>query len=173
MTLADLTEEQLLARITPRLPGGPGVLVGPGDDTAVLRCDAATIITTDAAVRGRDWRDDWSTPGDVGAKIVAQNLADVAAMGGRPLGLVVTLLADPATTVAWVEGFADGLGGAARTAGAAVLGGDLSSAPRGTLAVSVTALGTLDGQAPVLRSGACAGDQVAVEGTLGLSLIHI
>jgi thiamine-monophosphate kinase len=104
MTLADLTEEQLLARITPRLPGGPGVLVGPGDDTAVLRCDAATIITTDAAVRGRDWRDDWSTPGDVGAKIVAQNLADVAAMGGRPLGLVVTLLADPATTVAWVEG---------------------------------------------------------------------
>ncbi|HNV13894.1 MAG TPA: thiamine-phosphate kinase [Dermatophilaceae bacterium] len=169
MTLADLTEEQLLARITPRLPGGPGVLVGPGDDTAVLRCDAATIITTDAAVRGRDWRDDWSTPGDVGAKIVAQNLADVAAMGGRPLGLVVTLLADPATTVAWVEGFADGLGEAARTAGAAVLGGDLSSAPRGTLAVSVTALGTLDGQAPVLRSGACAGDQVAVAGTLGRS----
>jgi thiamine-monophosphate kinase len=169
MTLAELTEEQLLARITPRLPTGPGVLVGPGDDTAVVRCDAATIVTTDAAVRGRDWRDDWSSPADVGAKIVAQNLADVAAMGGRPIGLVVTLLADPATTVAWVEGFADGLGEAARTAGAAVLGGDLSSAAPGMLAVSVTALGTLDGREPVLRSGAGAGDQIAVAGTLGLS----
>jgi len=169
MTLAELTEEQLLARITPRLPTGPGVLVGPGDDTAVVRCDAATIVTTDAAVRGRDWRDDWSSPADVGAKIVAQNLADVAAMGGRPIGLVVTLLADPATTVAWVEGFADGLGEAARTAGAAVLGGDLSSAAPGMLAVSVTALGTLDGREPVLRSGACAGDQIAVACTLGLS----
>ena len=51
MTLADLTEEQLLARITPRLPGGPGVLVGPGDDTAVLRCDAATIITTATGIQ--------------------------------------------------------------------------------------------------------------------------
>ena len=169
MTLAELTEEQLLARITPRLPVGPGVLVGPGDDTAVVRCDDATIITTDAAVRGRDWRDDWSAPGDVGAKIVAQNLADVAAMGGRLIGLVVTLLADPETTVAWVEGFADGLGEAARAAGAGVLGGDLSSAPPGMLAVSVTALGTLDGRAAVLRSGACVGDQVAVAGTLGRS----
>ena len=96
MTLAQLTEEQLLARIIPRMPRGVGVLVGPGDDTAVVRADEATIVTTDAAVRGRDWRDEWSSPQDVGAKIVAQNLADVAAMGGRPLGLVVTLLADPA-----------------------------------------------------------------------------
>ncbi len=170
-TLADLSEEELLARIVPRLPRGSveSVPVGPGDDTAVVRCDAATIVTTDAAVRGRDWRDDWSSPQDVGAKIVAQNLADVAAMGGRPLGLVVTLLADPATSLAWVEAFADGLGAAARAAGAAVLGGDLSSAPAGMLAVSVTALGTLDGRAPVLRSGARAGDLVAVAGTLGRS----
>ena len=169
MTLAQLTEEQLLARIIPRMPRGVGVLVGPGDDTAVVRCDEATIVTTDAAVRGRDWRDEWSSPQDVGAKIVAQNLADVAAMGGRPLGLVVTLLADPATPVAWVEGFADGLGEAARAAGAGVLGGDLSSAPSGVLAVSVTALGTLDGRPPVLRSGAQPGDLVAVAGTLGRS----
>ena len=71
MTLAQLTEEQLLARIIPRMPRGVGVLVGPGDDTAVVRADEATIVTTDAAVRGRDWRDEWSSPQDVGAKIVA------------------------------------------------------------------------------------------------------
>ena len=169
LILADLSEEALLARITPGLPGGDAVIVGPGDDTAVLRADEATIVTTDAAVRGRDWRDDWSSAADVGAKIIAQNLADVAAMGGRPLGVVVTLLADPATPLAWVEDFSAGLGAAARKAGAAVLGGDLSSAPPGVLAVSVTALGTLDGRAPVLRSGARIGDAVAVAGTLGRS----
>ncbi len=170
MTLADLREEELLARIIPLLPtAAPGVLVGPGDDTAVLACRGATIVTTDAAVRDRDWRDDWCSGADVGAKIVAQNLADVAAMGGRPTGLVVTLLADPRTTVAWVEDFARGLGEAARAAEAVVLGGDLSSAPAGLLAVSVTALGELDGRDPVLRSGARVGDRVAVAGTLGRS----
>lgn len=167
--LADLDEAALLERIFPLLPRGEGVLLGPGDDAAVLACDGPTIVTTDAAVRGRDWRDDWSAPEDVGAKIVAQNLADVAAMGGRPTGLVVTLLADPVTPIAWVEGFTRGLAETAAAAGAGVVGGDLSSAPSGMLAVSVTALGTLDGRVPVLRSGARPGQRVAMTGTLGRS----
>ncbi len=169
LSLADLSEEALLRRITPLLPGGPAMVVGPGDDTAIVQADAATIVTTDAMVRDRDWRDEWSSGRDVGGKIVAQNLADVAAMGGRPTGLVVTLLADRQTPLDWVEDFSAGLGEAARASGVAVLGGDLSSAPAGVLAVSVTALGTLDGRAPVLRSGARAGDLVAVAGTLGRS----
>src|SRR4051795_1786456 len=133
-TLAGLGEDALLARIFPHLPGGPGVLLGPGDDTALVAAPGGSVLaTTDAMVRQRDWRDDWSTGADVGAKAVAQNCADIAAMGGVPTGLLFTLGPEPATSLAWVEDFARGLGEAARAAGVPVLGGDLSSAPEGTL----------------------------------------
>jgi len=171
--LGDLGEEQLLALIGPLLaagaPASPRVVVGPGDDTAVVATGAHTVATTDAMVRGLDWRDEWSTGRDVGHKTVAQNLADVAAMGAVPIGLLVTLAADPATPVAWALELAEGIGAAAGAAGCPVLGGDLSGAPAGVVMVSVTALGDLQGRPAVLRSGARAGDVVAVCGSLGLS----
>ncbi len=169
-TLADVSEESLLEQILPLFAGGPTVLVGPGDDAAVFAATSGSVIaTTDAMVRGRDWRDEWSSGWDVGSKIVAQNLADVAAMGGRPTGVLVTLVADPATPLDWVLELTRGLAEQTRAAGAVVLGGDLSSAPPGVLVVSITALGSLEGRPPVLRSGARVGDVVAVAGTLGLA----
>lgn len=168
-TLADLGEDELLARLFPLLPrASADVRIGPGDDAAVLDPSSVSVASVDAMVRGRDWRDEWSTGADVGAKAVAQNLADIAAMGAMGTALLVTLLADPATPVQWVTDFASGLGEAARESGVAVVGGDLSSAPPGVLAVSVTSLGRLEG-APVLRSGAQVGDVVAVAGGLGRS----
>ncbi|WP_265447548.1 thiamine-phosphate kinase [Flexivirga meconopsidis] len=167
-TLADLDEEGLLAQTLPRFATGDDVLVGPGDDAALLRVrTGAAIATTDTMVLGRDWLDEWSSATDVGHKIVVQNVADVAAMGGRCTGLLVTLIADPATPLQWVLDFNAGLAEAVDAAKTVVLGGDLSSAPVGVRAVSVTALGELDGVAPVLRSGARVGDVVAVCGTLG------
>ncbi len=192
-TLADVGEDELLAQLLPllrplprplappapatmpgllpapqpRLPGE--VLVGAGDDAAVVATDLATVVTTDALVRGQDWHDEWSGPLDVGHKAVAQNLADVAAMGARPTGLVVVLLADPATSVAWALDLTRGIAATAHAAGVEVLGGDLSAAPPGVVAVSITAFGTLEGRRPVLRSGARPGDTVCVAGTLGLS----
>jgi thiamine-monophosphate kinase len=169
-TLGEVGEDGLLSVIFPLLPGGPGVLIGPGDDTALLATPGGAVLaTTDAMVRGRDWLDEWSTGGDVGAKTVAQNIADIAAMGGVPSGLLVTLVADPVTPVAWVRDFTAGLAEAAREAGVPVLGGDLSSAPHGVLVVSVTALGQCHDQQPVCRSGAQPGDVLAVCGSLGRS----
>ncbi len=185
-TVADLGEDELLALVFPILAaaGSPvDVHTGPGDDAAVLGLGGLggrdrsggpagghdLVATTDAMVRDSDWRDAWSSGADVGAKAAAQNLADVAAMGARPTALLVTLVMDPVTPVAWVLDLAEGLALACREAGCAVVGGDLSSAPAGTLVVSVTALGALDGRAPVLRSGARAGDVAAVAGTLGLA----
>jgi thiamine-monophosphate kinase len=170
LTLADLGEDGLLSVIFPLLPGSPEVLIGPGDDTALLSTPGGSVLaTTDAMVRGHDWLDHWSTGADVGAKTVAQNVADIAAMGGVPSGLLVTLIADPRTSVAWVRDFTAGLAQAAQEAGVAVLGGDLSSAPEGVLVVSVTALGACEGSEPVCRSGAQAGDVLAVCGSLGHS----
>ena len=170
LMLADIGEDKLLSTIFPLLPGGPGVLIGPGDDAALLSTPGGSVLaTTDAMVRGRDWLDEWSTGADVGAKTVAQNIADIAAMGGVPSGLLVTLVADPRTPLAWVRDFTEGLSQAARDAGAPVLGGDLSSAPEGVLVVSVTALGDCEGRVPVRRSGAKVGDVLAVCGSLGHS----
>ena len=167
--MADVGEDALLAMVFPLLAAAGesrDVTVGPGDDAAVLTLgEGGLVATTDAVVHGRDWRDEWSTGSDVGAKVAAQNLADVAAMGARPVALLVTLVMASSTPLDWVLDLARGLA----TAGCPVVGGDLSSAPEGVLTVSVTALGSLEGRPPVLRSGARVGDVVAVAGTLGLS----
>ncbi|MDC5697231.1 thiamine-phosphate kinase [Intrasporangium calvum] len=169
--LRGLDEEEVLGRILPLFAPSADLIVPPGDDAAVLATESRTIVTTDTVVLGRDWLDAWSSGADVGTKVVAQNLADVAAMGGRPTGVLVTLVADPMTSIDWVVDLAAGIAAACQQAGVAVLGGDLSSAPAGVVMVSVTALGNLAGagSAPVLRSGARAGDRLAVRGSLGLA----
>ena len=170
--LADVSEGALLAELFPLLRGGPALPVGPGDDAAVLTTGPSTVATTDSMVRGRDWLDEWSGPGDVAVKLLTQNLADVAAMGARPTAVLLSLVADPQAPADWVVEFARVLGERARSSGpqgVAVAGGDLSSAPAGVLVLSMTALGDLEGRLPVLRSGARPGDVVAVCGTLGLS----
>ncbi|WP_425583946.1 thiamine-phosphate kinase [Terrabacter aeriphilus] len=166
--LRSLDEDELLARILPTFPEGADLVVAPGDDAAVLRTGACTVATTDTVVLGRDWLDAWSSGADIGHKVIAQNLADVAAMGARPTGVLVTLVADPDLSLEWVLDHVRGVADACAAAGVAVLGGDLSSAPSGVVMVSVTALGRLDGE-PVLRSGARPGDVLAVRGSLGLA----
>lgn len=168
-TLDDLGENGLLAEVFQRLQmSTPDLLLGPGDDTAYLRADGAVLATTDTMVRGRDWRDDWSSPAQVGAKAVVQNLADIAAMGGHGTGMLVTLVAPGNLPARWALEFTDGLADAARAAGVPVIGGDLSSS-LGEVMVSITALGRATRGAPVTRSGACVGDLVAVSGPLGRS----
>lgn len=171
LRLSDVTEEEILARILPvlRRPD-PLVLLGPGDDTAWLTCpDGRVLATTDTMVRGHDWLDEWSTALDVGHKAVMQNCADIAAMGGRTTGLLVTVAANAATPLSWVVDLARGIKEAADAAGTPVVGGDLSGADAGTVMVTITAFGTLDGHLPVRRSGAQPKDVVAVAGTLGRS----
>jgi thiamine-monophosphate kinase len=112
---------------------------------------------------------DWSSSFDLGYKAVATNLADIAAMGAKPTALVVALVVPKTTKISWLEGFADGLDAACKALapGAGVVGGDLAAGDQ--LVVSVTVHGSMEGRAPVLRSGAQAGDIVAVAGTLGKS----
>ncbi|MFX0537762.1 thiamine-phosphate kinase [Ornithinimicrobium sp. Y1847] len=175
-TLGGSGEDGVLREVFATLAGLPddGVLVGPGDDAALLRLSEGTagvLTTTDTMVRDRDWRDDWSSAQDVGIKIVTQNLADLAAMGGVGTGLLVTLVADPDLPLRWARDLTAGIAEGAGLAGVPVIGGDLSSAAAGVVMVSVTALGELgDGvAAPVLRSGARAGEVLAVSGALGRS----
>jgi len=165
-TLGELGEFGLIRRVATGRSQPASTLIGPGDDAAVVAApDGRVVATTDVLVEGVHFRLDWSTPEQVGRRAAAANLADVAAMGAVPTALLVGLACPAATPVATLDALANGLWAEAEAAGAGVVGGDVTSATQ--LVVAVTALGALDGRAPVLRSGARPGDIVALRGRVG------
>ena len=167
-TARDLGEFGLIAAVVARFGTSPAVLLGPGDDAAVITApDGRVVATTDVLVEGVHFRRDWSSAYDVGRKAAAANLADVAAMGGVGTALLVGLAAPPELPVAWALGLADGLRDEAALVGAVVVGGDTVTG--GQIVVSVTALGSLAGLSPVTRAGARPGDSVVLAGRLGWS----
>ncbi len=166
--VGDVSEREVLARILGVLGGTSQAVVGPGDDAAVLAVPGErVVVSTDTLVHGPDFRLAWSSAFDLGFKAAAVNLADVAAMGARPTALFVALAMPDSTDLAFVDDLARGLreGCEKLAPGCAVEGGDLTASD--TLTIAVTAVGVLDGRAPVLRSGARVGDVVAVAGSLG------
>ncbi|MFF1821292.1 thiamine-phosphate kinase [Kribbella sp. NPDC058245] len=165
-TLGSTGEFGLIEALTKGLSTTEDVLVGPGDDAAVVAApDGRMVITTDLLVEGRHFRQDWSSAYDVGRKAAAQNLADVVAMGARPTSLVIGFGGPADLPVAWVQELYQGLVDECELVSAAIVGGDTVQSDK--IVISVTAFGSLDGRAPVLRSGARPGDEVAVAGRLG------
>jgi thiamine-monophosphate kinase len=166
MTLASTGEFGLINRVIARLGVAPTTILGPGDDAAVVASsDGRVVACVDVLVEGRHFRCDWSSATDIGHRAAAASLADVAAMGGVGTALLVALCIPPDLDPRWVEQLADGLAAEAEMVGAAVVGGDLAASA--VITISVTALGDLDGRAPVLRSGARPGDLVAMAGRVG------
>lgn len=156
----------LIARVTARLGAGRHCLLGPGDDSAVVATpDGRVVVSTDVLVDGRHFRRDWSSASEVGHRAAAANLADIAAMGAVPTALLVALCAPGDLDARWAEELADGLAAEADLVGAGVVGGDMAASR--TLTIAVTALGDLQGLAPVVRGGARVGDVVALAGRVG------
>jgi len=167
-TLQQLGEFAVIDRLVRGRRQPAAVLLGPGDDAALVSAaDGRTVVSTDVLVQDRHFRLDWSTPHDVGRKAIAQNAADIEAMGARATAFVVGFGAPGDTSAAQVDALVDGMWDEAGRIGAGIVGGDLVSCPQWV--VSVTVLGDLDGRAPVLRSGAKAGSVIAVVGELGRS----
>lgn len=167
--LAEVGEDALVAELVARLTAGagdaPDVLVGPGDDAAVLRIRRGhTVVSTDLVVEDRHFRRDWCSAADVGHRAAAQNLSDVNAMGGRAHSLTLGLALPAELPLQWVRDFADGFAAEAALVGAHVVGGDVTRAD--AIVVAVTVLGSVE-KAPVLRSGAQVGDVVALCGRQG------
>jgi thiamine-monophosphate kinase len=165
--IRDIGEDALVSAVITRYGSLPAhVRVGPGDDAAVLDVPGPVVVSTDTLVEGYDFRREWSTARQVGIKTAAQNLADVAAMGARPLALLVSLAAPGDLPSRWAGDLAEGLDEECRRAGACVVGGDLSQATE--IVITGSAVGVLSGP-PVLRSGARPGDVVALAGDTGAS----
>jgi thiamine-monophosphate kinase len=144
----------------------PGLLAGIGDDCAVLetRGGASLLATTDLLVEDVHFRRRWAEPADIGAKALAVNVSDIAAMGGTPRWALVGLGCPQGTGTDEIEAFYEGALVVADAHGIVIVGGDTSTSPAGWL-VSVTLLG--DAVRPVLRSTARPGNVIAVTGTLG------
>ena len=166
-TVGELGEFALIARMNAGRSPGPGVVLGPGDDAAVLEAPAGRyVVSTDMLIQDRHFRLDWSQPYQIGAKAIAQNAADVVAMGAAPTAFLVALGCPAQTPVEFVDGLVEGMWSEAERAGASIAGGDVVRSP--LLVLSVTAFGD-PARPPVLRSGARNSDLVAVAGRLGFS----
>ncbi|MFF5790443.1 thiamine-phosphate kinase [Paeniglutamicibacter sp. NPDC012692] len=175
LTVGNLGESGLLARILPRLRGAEPLL-GPGDDAAMIAAPGgAFVITVDTLVENQDFRLHWpsgfeSSGFDVGWKSAAQNLSDVNAMGAYATAAVISLTLPHSTPVSWVEELAEGFSAAVRELGASncsIAGGDLGRGSEVSVTAAVT--GALATGKPILRSGAKPGDVVAVNGVLGVA----
>lgn len=136
--------------------------VGPGDDAAVLRVPTGRIVaTTDTLVQGVDFLPHTTAPVLIGRKAAVQNLADVAAMGARPLALLAAVSVPAGTPTDVLTQITVGLTEQSQRWGAELVGGDMGTGD--ALSLTITALGTLEkGQPPALRSGARPGDVLAI-----------
>lgn len=165
-TVAEVGEFRLIERFTRHFATTPAVVLGPGDDAAVVRVpDGRVVACTDMLVEGNHFRRDWCSAADVGHKAAAANLADIAAMGARPTALLAAVAAPQDMPADWLESLASGMAAEAASVGAAIVGGDTTRGEM--LTVTVTALGDLEGREPVLRSGALPGDVIALAGRIG------
>lgn len=168
-TVAELGEAGVLSRVLGRLSAAEAATLGPGDDCAVLRVRGEAVVTTDTMIEGPDFRAAWHGGRELGWKLAATNLSDVAAMGARPIGLTLALAVPRDTPVDLPEGIAEGVDAACRelAPGCAVVGGDLGTAP--VITAAATVIGELAGVPAVTRSGATPGDTLAYAGDLGLA----
>ncbi|MGO8675424.1 MAG: thiamine-phosphate kinase [Limisphaerales bacterium] len=166
-----MNEFELIKRITHSLPTNKSVVVGPGDDCAVLDVglgDRLLLFKTDAVVEGVHFTAG-TAPEKVGHKALGRCLSDVAAMAGTPTAALVTLGLQPNFEVGYVEGLYKGINALARRHEVAVVGGETTTNPERTW-LSVALVGWVARGKAVLRSGAEAGDAVFVTGELGGSL---
>lgn len=145
-------------------PQGDGVVLGVGDDAAVLRpaSGCELVVTSDTLIAGRHFPAETGA-GDIGWKSLAVNLSDLAAMGARPRWFTLALTLPDADDT-WLAGFAAGLRTLADAHGVALVGGDTT---RGPLSITITALGEVPAGQVLRRDGARPGDAICVTGTLG------
>ena len=162
-----LKEQQLIAQIrrqAPRLRGGLGI----GDDCAVLRLPPGeeALLTTDFTLEDRHFRRDWHPPDAVGHRCLARGLSDIAAMGGTPRAVFLSMAVPAELPQAWVDRFLAGLLKLARRYSVPLAGGDTAESPAGILA-DIVVLGSVPKGKAILRSGARPGDLIYVTGNLG------
>jgi hypothetical protein len=169
LTVADAGERELVARVRARAGTPPSfVPIGIGDDAAVIDPPrgALDVVTTDVLVEGVHFRRDWTAPEAIGAKAVAVNFSDLAAMGAAPRVVLLSLVLPPSLPLGEFDALIDGVVTACADAGAALVGGNMARSP-GPLIIDITAIGAAKRRRVLTRSGGRAGDALYVTGAVG------
>ncbi len=167
-----LPEKALIRRIRDRaarsrgVPGGIGI----GDDCAVrpLPPGHEALVTTDFSLEDIHFKRAWHPPESVGHRCLTRGLSDIAAMGGKPLAVFLSLALPSGFPQNWVDGFLLGLLRLADEFKVILAGGDTAESPSGIMA-DIVVLGSVPKGTAVLRSGARPGDRIYVTGKLGAS----
>ncbi len=166
-----MNEFELIGRLTQSLPANRSLVVGAGDDCAVLDLglpDRLLLFKTDAVVEGVHFTAA-TPPEKIGHKALARCLSDIAAMAGTPTAALITLALPREFDPAFVEKIYSGLNALARRHDVAIAGGETTVNPERIL-ISVALLGTVTRGKCILRQGAHAGDAIFVTGELGGSI---
>ena len=168
--MSGVSELALLDSILPILPGNDQVIVGPGDDCAVLKWNDAydLLVTVDQLIESVHYTPE-TPPEEAGAKLMKRNLSDIAAMGGEPLWAVVTLAAG--SDEGRLARFMQGVAREAARYGTALCGGDISALPSEGVVTTLTLAGRVPRDQAILRSGAHPGDLLYVTGEIGNSFL--
>lgn len=168
MKLRELGEDRLVAQLVARLKTRPDVLVGPGDDCAVVAAPEKgrlLLLKTDCVVEGVHFLPN-EKPRKVGWKAMMRTLSDFAAMAGEPHYALITLVASAGREAHWMTQLYQGLQRAADRFKVVLVGGE-TSGTRGPTVISVSAVGSVEKARCVRRSGGRSGDVLFVTGKLG------
>ena len=152
----------------------PWVIVGPGDDAAVIAAErgAVEVLTTDALVDGVHFDRRFVPPPAIGHRALAVNLSDLAAMGARPRAALLSLMLPASLPIVDLDGFMDGLLALAAVHRLTLIGGNITRTP-GPFTVDVTAIGSARPRRILTRQGARPGDEVYVTGSLAEAAVGL
>jgi thiamine-monophosphate kinase len=163
-----LNEKSLIARIRRRERPGRRVIAGIGDDCAILQIPAGheALVTTDFSLEGIHFRREWHAPEVVGHRCLTRGLSDIAAMGGEPIAVFLSLALPRNLPLRWVDRFLKGFLDLAHAFKVSLAGGDTAESP-GSVLADIVGVGSAPKGSAIRRCGARPGDRIYVTGELG------
>ena len=173
--ISEVGEHKLIARIRERAGKAPSwVEIGIGDDAAVIAPERGEldVVTTDCQIEGVHFDRRWSSMREIGAKALAVNLSDLAAMGASPRAATLSLALPPSLALEDFDALVDGFLALAKPAGLTLVGGNLSNSP-GPIVIDVTLIGTARRRRILTRSGGAARHLLYVTGMLGAASANL
>ncbi len=166
-----MNERDIIECLQKQSSGGrPDLLCGIGDDCAVIEKNTqrSYLVTMDTLVEAIHFDLRWHPPEKLGRKAVGVNVSDIAAMGGKPVFVFLSLGLPQGFDPSWMNSFSEGIAGACGEHDCVLAGGDTVRCPEGVM-ITITVIGEVSSDQVVYRRGALPGDVIWVSGTLGMA----